>query len=767
MALRTLLFIAGMAAFHSMPALPPAYVGIILLLCILIVVQKPKTRLAAALFIGFAWAWLHAAHRLDDRLDPSLDGEKLAMRGCIVSLPQKRGYGWRFDFAPLDGNLPGRLRLSSYQSEMVFRAGECWQLTAKLRLPRGTQNPGVSDYETRLFRDGIGATGYVIKHVDNRRYTIDGCCVLLRLRGRIATKIERLIDSGGGLSVKTAAIIRGLAIGDRSRLTADQRNVFAATATGHLMAISGLHVGLAAWLGFIPGYVCWWLWPCKKGRLARQSVMLVTGFLSAVLYAAMSGFAIPTRRALAMLAVYVGARFSARRVFPAQGLALAAVMVNILDPFALLAPGFWMSFCAVGAILFGLHGVKGRLSQFITIQWSVFVGLMPVTTLVFGKLVIASPVINAIVVPYFSIMVIPAALVGSMATLVSPALADMLLGISAKATDFVWPLLQLMAAGPYLIIATSSIWIVIAMIAVTTIVLARSTGFQSWLLIPLIMVCMAGKGANIPHGEVRMDVLDVGQGLAIIVRTRRHVLVYDAGPAWHAGFDSGSMIVAPFLNYLGFKSADMLVVSHSDMDHSGGVASLINRIDVSKILVSDMQGLKRGTPQLTKAKFCERGLMWNWDGVSFTVVHPDKQTHRTVNRGNNDSCVIRISTGAHAILLPGDIESATEQYLTQNGRLLAADIVVVPHHGSATSSTAPFVRATGARYALVSNGWHNRWGFPKEAVIERWSRHGGVVLTTARHGCLSFAMDTAGIRYGPNGHRDKRRHYWSAADVNH
>ncbi len=760
MALHSLLFVAGMAALHSMPVLPPATIGIIFLLCILIIARQPKTRWVLTLLIGFAWAWLHAAQRLEDRLDASLDGEKLVMRGCVVSLPQKRGYGWRFDFEPDNPNLPGLLRLSSFQHEMVIRAGECWQFTAKLRLPRGTKNPGVSDYETRLFRDGIGATGYVIKHVDNHRYALAGCCVLLRLRNRIGKEIDNLIDSDGGLSTRTAAIIRGLAIGDKSRLTPDQRAVFADTATGHLMAISGLHVGLAAWLGYIPGYLVWWLWPRKRGRWPRHSVMLVAGFLGAVLYAAMSGFAIPTRRALAMLAVYVVARFSARSVSPAQGLVLAAVLVNILDPFALLAPGFWMSFCAVAAILLGMHGVTGRLTQFISMQWSVFVGLMPVITLVFGKLVIASPVINAIAVPYFSILVIPAALVGSMVSPILPALAEILLSVSAKAIDFSWPLLEHMAAAPYLTAATSSLWIVLALTAVTAIVLTRITAFQYWLVFPLLVMSLAGRSANIPHGELRMDLLDVGQGLAIVLRTRHHVLLYDAGPAWRAGFDSGSMIVVPFLHHLGFKRADMLIVSHSDMDHSGGAASVIDRIDVSKVLVSDLPGL-------VDADICERGMKWTWDGVEFAILHPDAQAQMGANRGNNDSCVIRISTGIHAILLPGDIESATERHLTGNGSALASDVVVVPHHGSTTSSTAPFVRATGARYALISNGWNNRWGFPKQAVTRRWTGHGGVVLTTAKHGSLSLAINAAGIRYGPDGYRDSHRYYWSAADVNH
>jgi competence protein ComEC len=253
----------------------------------------------------------------------------------------------------------------------------------------------------------------------------------------------------------------------------------------------------------------------------------------------------------------------------------------------------------------------------------------------------------------------------------------------------------------------------------------------AWLAIATML--LPEPPARPPVGCVDIDVLDVGQGLAVVLRTRRHAAVYDTGPAFRSGGDTGELVVVPFLRYVGSTRLDLAVISHADLDHAGGLASVAAAVPVSTILA----GEPRETGAADQAIRCAAGQLWFWDAIRFRVLHPPGDTP---SGGNNASCVLEVAAGNTRVLLTGDIESAVERRLLRDDLLEPAELVVIPHHGSKTSSHASFANALSAKVAVASAGHANRWGMPVAEVVERWRANGSVVLTTADDGALGYRV---------------------------
>ncbi|CAN5191914.1 DNA internalization-related competence protein ComEC/Rec2 [soil metagenome] len=748
-------FFAGAALLNLLPELPHAVVPAALAIPALLVFRKPRAGcLLLAAATGFAWAWSHAAWRLADRLDPALEGQDLTLRGAVVSLPAPTR-GIRFDFAPSPraSGVPKRLRLTSYDADVRPGAGERWQLVVRLRAPRGFMNPGGLDYEALLFREGIGASGYVRASPANRRLDRRGArAAVLELRRRIVEAMSAALGERPALGV-----LCGLGVGARERVTPEQWAVFARTGTSHLMAISGLHIGLVAALALFAIRRLWRLLPGLARRVAAADAGAIAALCAAGAYAMLAGFTIPTRRALIMLAVVLGMSLLRRRFRPAQHWCTALLLVLVLDPLAPAAPGFWLSFAAVAVIASSIAGSSSsrttRWTQYGRVQWILFVGLAPFTLWIFGRAPLVAPLVNLVLIPLFSLVVIPLTLIGIALLMIAPPLAQTAWQVAAWLFETSWPVMQWAAALEWPFAGHPPLSaLMTALPALLWIVASGALPGLPAAYAAMLPLVLARPAAPSPE-DFRLTVLDVGQGLAAVVRTHRHVLVYDAGPAFFSGSDTGTLVVLPYLASQGIHRIDALVISHGDTDHAGGARAVLDALSPPRLFAGKPVAARIGR----RATPCRTGLRWRWDGVAFEILHPPGDGRFA---GNDASCVLRVSGAGGSALLPGDIERPAEAALAAGD--IDADIVVVPHHGSATSSSTALIEATHSAYAVVSAGYRNRWGFPKPEISRRWARAGATVLDTASSGAITFEVGAAGGVGQPRLHRHEARRYWTA-----
>jgi competence protein ComEC len=549
--------------------------------------------------------------------------------------------------------------------------------------------------------------------------------------------------------------VRALVLGDRSGLDPERWEVLTRTGTNHLIAISGLHVGIVA--GFL-FFLCRWAW----SRSARLSLMVaapraaaVAALAGAVAYSALAGFAVSTQRALVMLAVLLGAVLLSRTIRPASGIALALIAVLALDPQAVLSYGFWLSFGAVAALLFALGqrlGAGGPWSKWGRAQWAVALGLLPLLLLLFGRASLIAPVVNLIAVPLFSLVLLPAVLVASLLGLV-PGL-EMPLVYMSRVLEWGFGLLEA-ASGWTWAAATISwrpVWVWVAAFAGAVVLLSPRGLPGRWLGIMLLLPLPLVRPGIPGQGEAWFSLLDVGQGLAAVVRTRHHTLVYDTGPAFPSGFNTGSAVVAPYLRHQGVDGIDLLVISHGDRDHAGGLVGLGDRIPVGEIISGEPGEIPGGA-----ARACLAGARWRWDGVQLAILHPDAAGRE----GNDASCVLKVSTRGASVLLTGDIGVGVEAGLVAAGpEPLRSTLLVAAHHGSNTSTGMEFLEAVAPRFLLYTSGFANRFGFPAEAVQERAAAHGAVQLDTASAGSIEFRLRDDGVE-GPWLYRRERARLWT------
>jgi len=703
---------------------------------------------------GFSLTWLQCGERLEARIDPALEGSPLTITGTVASVPQLVGGGYRFEFLtdPRPG-LPPRVEVTWYEPQWRPLAAERLEVEVRLRRPRGFSNPGGGDYEARLLREGIGATGYVRAARRSGRTAGDALrAPVLVARDEIAQAIHSALGER-----PAAGIVAGLSVGLQDALSTEQWRQLARTGTSHLMAISGMHIGMfavvAAWLAARVQR-----WRQRRGArgTARDAAVLV-GSCAALAYGALAGWSVPTQRTAIMIAIVAVALRARRRIGAGDALALGAIAVLALEPLAPLAVGFWLSFGAVAAILLVTGGQLGRIGVargYAQAQWAVTAGLVPVLAGSFGAVSIVSVVVNLLAIPLYTLIVVPLVLVGTALLVTWPALGAALLAGTAWLIEVTWPLIAVPAQWSWATwgIAGLEPWAWLALCAGAAAALAPLPASGRLAGFVLAVAACAWRPAPPDPGAARFTMLDVGQGLATVVETRNHVLVYDAGPSFRSGNDAGAMAVEPFLRHRGLRRVDVLVASHDDLDHSGGAASVAGLLPVRRLVASG-----RALDAVGNAHACLRGERWDWDGVAFEWLHPGPQRFE---KDNDNSCVLRVRAGPHAVLLTGDIERLAEAELAGSGTLAQADIVLVPHHGSRTSSTAAFVAATRPRWALVPSGHRNRWGFPKPDVVERWRSAGAEVLVGSETGTIEFELHPQRPMAPPRLWRPSQRRPW-------
>ncbi|MBF8270105.1 MAG: hypothetical protein HW386_1814 [Gammaproteobacteria bacterium] len=757
------LFLLGILLLIQLPYLPPLALVALLPLAVILLFKRSYWRWPAWFLCGFLWTLLRADCMLSDRLDKQIEGQILLVEGKVVSLPEKFTTVMRFDLqvdrladpGGKDYQHPDTIRLNWYRPYPELQPGEHWRLQVKLKRPYGFMNPGGFDYEGYLFQAGLGATGYIVNREDNVRLAGASNFYIHQIRFRIRSMLERLLGDDPMLS-----LVAGLAIGDRSGITPQQWRILTNTGINHLLAISGFHIGMVAAFGF---FITRWLWPLCVGMsrtLAGPRVATVVAAVSALLYSALAGFSIPTQRTVIMLGVVLLLTGLNRMTRSTNILALSLIVILIVDPFAAMSVSFWLSFLAIAVILYSMSsrvGVTGFWWRWGHVQWVVAVGLTPVLILWFQQVSLVGIVANLIAVPWVSLLTVPLVLAGIATVCVHAGAGAFLLHLSASSLKLLWVFLELISQPEASVLQTAAPTVPALIAAVIgAILLLMPTGLPGrWLgliwLIPLFMPPQP----DLASGQFRFILLDVGQGLAAAVHTRHHTLLFDTGPRFSDRFDAGEAVVLPYLQYQGIRQIDRLIASHGDSDHIGGLPQVLAGVAVSDVSTSAPEKIS-----YFPVTACRAGDNWVWDGVSFSMLYPQPSESL---RGNNLSCVLRISAGGHSLLLTGDIQRPAEQRLVARyGGQLQTDVLVAPHHGSNTSSSPAFVRAVAPTYVLFPAGYRNRFGFPKQDIISRYETNGAIPLATAVSGAIEMTFLEHGIQVTQ--YRQRLRRFWHTED---
>jgi competence protein ComEC len=711
-----------------------------------------RSFIIAAMLTGVAFAWFSATTRLAEDLPPALEGADVEIEGCIATLPE-RGAGFaRFGFAvdrARDG-IPPRIQLTWYDAPAELAAADCLVVEARLRGRRGFANPAGFDYEAFLFANGIGATGYVKSYDAGSLRAHRWRFPLLTVRSWLTQRILQAVDS------PLAAVVASLATGERGGITPQQWQILAASGTSHLLAISGLHIGIVAGLANLAARRS--LRRVNRSRRNARDLAMLAALAAACTYAALAGFALPTQRALAMLGVFALARLSRRVVSASTIIAIAAVAVLLLDPFAPLSIGAWLSFGAVAAIFWAAGGriaTGTRRSRFIAAQWAVTLGLMPLLVKFFGTVSIVAPLANLVAIPLFAIAIVPLVLAGTVLAACSADAGAIALLPAAWMLQMLFAGLAWLASLPFATVPLPDLGIVgfTALAVLACIATGPAPRALRAVALTACAALMFRAPASVAPGTFELTILDVGQGLATVVRTRRHTLLYDAGPAFRSGRDAGDLVVVPALRALGVRHLDRIIASHGDLDHVGGLHAVLRALPHS-----DVRAGTRLAAGSIAAGPCVRGTTWQWDGVSFRILHPPAGG-ALISSDNDASCVLEIAAGSQRALLTGDIEAVGEAEILHSGLLRSAAVVVAPHHGSATSSSAAFVSTVQPELVVFSVGHRNRWGFPRADVVERWRASGATTLSTDRSGAVTLRIDGSGLQTVSEA-RLASRHYW-------
>lgn len=688
-------------------------------------------RLSTGLAVGFALAGTALGAALSDRLEPAHEPAHVEFVGVIEDLPVREPRRLLLTVRiESPRGLPTRARVAWYEPGATPRPGERWRIRAKLQRPRGVLNSGSTSREAWLLRQRVGATGYASgSHA--AELVAGDADRLLRLRGRSAAHIAAAVADP-----RAAAILTAITLGFRGGLDAATREALAATGTGHLLAISGLHVGLAALAGGLAGGALGRRLAARR-RPARDWAAL-GALATAVGYCVLAGMPVSARRAVLMTAAGLAALVARRGGSVAAALGGALGLVLFADPLAVLDPGLWLSFGAAATILATVAARRAPVARAVTIlriQAALAVGLLACTVVWFGRVSLVAPLANLLAVPWFSVLVVPPALAGVVLGWILPVPGEWLLKLAAEATLLALAFIDRVAALPLAsrgVAAPSQIALLFAVTGACWCLLPRPAPGRA--IAPLLFLPMLLAGpAPLPHGGFELRVFDIGHGLAVLVRTRGHAVLYDAGPAWPGG-DAAAWTVVPALRALGLRRLDALFISHGHADHLGGA-------DTVRAAYPDTPAWGGNGVPRESYRPCRAGLAWSWDGVRFSVLHPAGDFRGGQNEG---SCVLLVQGPGGRALLTGDIESRGERALLNAHVRLPVDVVIAPHHGSRTSSGAALVAATRPAWTVFSTNWRNRWGFPATEVVHRWQRAGALPLSTERHGEIVFRFDPRG-----------------------
>lgn len=795
MTLVALTFVFAAWVVQQTTQLPSPVVLLSLLLTALFILWLAQRRLPApylktilisivSFLFGLCWAAGLALWRMGDALPVAWQQKTIEVIGVVATVPETTERGLRFHFdvetvLTKDAIVPHRISLNYYAKPVdyavinthstnqlvhtsgLIHAGQRWLFAVRLKRPHASINPHGFDFESWALAENTRATGSI--QVKQGMRKLDDLVwspgyLIERTRELIRQRLLRVLHGQA-----YSGVVLALVMGDDNQIRASDWQVFLGTGTSHLMSISGLHITMLAGLAYALVEFVWRRSPRLVMRLASRKAAALAGLMTALVYALMAGFSVPTQRTLYMLAVLAMATWSARPVAMSQVLALALLVVVFLDPWAVNAPGFYLSFGAVAIMAYALGGGIAKLSRFKTAlkaQWAVTVGMLPALLILFNQASVVSPFANAIAIPLISFVVTPLALLGSFLIM------DWPLHLAHASLEFCMAWLHGMNRLPlsnWQQHAPAPWTMLPALLGMAWLLLPRGFPMRYLGLLTLLpMILLVPKRPLL--GEMKVTVLDVGQGLSVVVQTAKHTLLYDAGPKYDSQTDAGSRIVVPYLRGAGVAKLDGLVVSHNDLDHSGGVPSVMSAMPVSWVLSS--LPVKETAWYRSSHLPCHAGQTWAWDGVRFEMLYPAMVSYADSGiEDNNRSCVLKVSSLAGTALLTGDIEKTDEHALLEKlPASLSSDVLVVPHHGSRTSSGMDFIQAVAPSISIVSSGYLNSYRHPNLEVWGRYEAQGSFLYRTDYAGAIEMRFVKGDNKQGPTIHllpwRKVYQRYW-------
>ena len=820
-----LLFCGGLALLNFLPSLPGkpwiTYSACLAVIALLILAALRYRRLVSLCFlcVGLAWGLVNSQFRLEQRIGVELEGVPLRVSGVVSNLPKQGGKSSSFlldtfciERIPsglkegvesktdcLKG--PKRLRLSWYGfSRKALRAGQAWQFDVKLKRPKGFANPGGFDYEKWLFAQNIGATGYVLnkgqQHKLGASKSLDsgilvaGMAKVNALRQSIAENID---DSGH--SPVALAFLKALTIGDKRDITPAQHASLAATGTSHLLAVSGLHIGLVFGFIYLIFRSAFRYLATLNQYASAQKVAITLSLAGATFYCAFAGFSLPTLRAWIMISCFAWGVLKESPQSSWDSYVASLFIVCLVQPFAVLEMGFWLSYIAVAVILLVVTGrVRGRssaghapvtplvstLHKYLRVvrevwrsQLGIFIGLLPLVIIFYGQLPLLSPLINLFAVPFVGWFVVPPALLGVLVSPWAPAESNFFFSIASQTVDWFWFALEVISNLSWISLTLPSIDATLSklcLVVLCVLLLLPKSLYFRWLavflLLPPGLELLADShkrefslGAVLPENpaegvSLNFTLLDVGQGLSAVFETANHVLVYDTGPTLGSNLDAGKAVISPFLKGQGRHRIDMLVVSHDDIDHAGGAKTMMEQHPVNTFIAWPDTMKRVGAPMMSSVNEtdeCREYRAWQWDGINFALFSW-MSFGGSAKRDNNYSCILKVWGPGFSILVPGDIEKSAEYSLLSRianyqkyqclGFDLRADILVAPHHGSKSSSSSMFVRAVQPDQVIFSSAYRSRFGHPHADIVKRYQDNEVLYWSTASSGALSYELSS-------------------------
>ncbi len=705
-----------------------------------------------AALLGFTWTAWYAQAILSWSLPKSVEGKNILITGIIASLPSVDQWQQQFQFKleklqyenPITQKkiiqYPNSLIRLNFRNpklnrhQLKFTVGDRWQFVARLKRIHSTQNPGAFDYEAWSLQKGLRATGYVISHSQNQLLSQYGYEEPInRIRQSLQEKINLYAPAS-----TTAPWLMALIIGERNNIAQSDWQILRKTGTNHLMAIAGLHIGLMA--GFAHTLIawCWRRVPYLTLRFPAIQAGACAALIVAILYSALAGFLIPTQRACLMLAIFILAILWRRKINAWHAWALALLIVLILNPLNVLTESFWLSFGTIALIIYGMSGrlaPQGWWWHWGRVQWVIGLGLIPLTLTLFQEGSFISFVANSIAIPWLAFFILPFCLLSAVFLFIFPILGAALLWLADQSLAGLWYVLTWFAQLPL------SAWhqampnhAIFGMTLLGCMLLLLPAGVAGrWLGIVWFFPLIFYQAPTPPANHFWVTLLDVGQGLSVVVQTQSHLLIYDTGAKYNDNANMGEQVILPYLRTLGVHQIDRLVISHGDNDHIGGADSLLAAFSVRSIKTSEPEKLLNATP-------CVAGEQWEWDGVRFSFLYPAREQ---LKWGNNSSCVLRIENQQQSILLTGDIEKIAEKNLLSQphvSTLLNATMLVAPHHGSKTSALPAFVEAVHPQVVLYAIGYRNRYHFPHKSVVAAYRAIDAMQLNTAESGAIEIKM---------------------------
>ncbi|KLD65906.1 DNA internalization-related competence protein ComEC/Rec2 [Dyella japonica] len=753
-----IMLLLGVLVVQWLVVLPPAWSCGVLAAgaCIILRLGAYGRALAWCLF-GIAWACWRGGAAMDARLPREREGQDITVVGHVADLPllgnDATGFLLDLEHAAVGGTplpLHGRVRVNWYRNAPEIRPCSRWRLSLRLKRPRGLLNPGGADGERSALERHIVAVGYVREGADNTSLESTGFCI-----NRVRAAISRAIAVRVG-DAHDAALLQTFSVGDTRGLSQHDWEVARANGIPHLIAISGFHVGVAALFGVWLARLVYLLVPRCGRRLPRVQAQAVAAMVVAAVYSALAGFGLPTVRTLLMIAIVALARCSRRHPTGAQTLSLALLVVLLVDPLSMLSAGFWLSFIGVAFLMLSLSirgkGLRGFLHELSAGQLVMTLSLLPLTMWFFGEASLVGALSNLIAVPFVSFVIVPAALIGMISLAICPPLAQPVFAAAAWLAHAQWWLLERMATWPgaHWYLPEVSGWaLVLATLGALWLFVPRGVPMR-WLGGLLFLPLLFPSRTLPTQGGFQLWMLDVGQGLSVVIRTEHHALVYDAGARYPSDFDLGEAAVLPSLHALGIRQLDLIVASHADNDHAGGMPAVAAAFPAAERISGEPERLP--IPMAA----CEVGKTWQWDGVSLRVL----ASGGSGSPANDRSCVLLVEGRGGRALLTGDITAAVEPTVAASLPPGPPLVITVPHHGSKTSSSAAFIQASAPALALVSAGWRNRFHHPSAVVIKRYDEAGVPWLNTATAGAIQVDAPPDRPPHVAATWRQRQSRYW-------